>query len=516
MEKLYKSELSKVLIVVILFALFILLCKYANTQSFWFDELDWTIEYLAKSSNIINLIKSLIKSGFNMPLFYLILFPIYKIAPYGELWLLIPNFIAVIIGIYILNKIGNKLGNQFGKYLGFASICMAATSYTLIEQCAIEFRPYALLFGLSDYTLYRFICKEQEPQKQTNTILYTLSIICLSFTHWFGCLIVAFYFLFDLYLWLRKKNKIAFIIPYISLGIIFLPYFIILMLYHTSDFSNYWANIPTLKHLLYDVFFFLSSNNYISLLLFILGFTFLLYCLINNKVRNIDTNFIFIIIGSVIWTLGAIFIYSRFINPNGSLWVPRYFTVLLPHIFIITAIPIAKLLESLDTIYKKDSKITIKIILIILILILIICLVACLNFKKLHDFRNSIVNPYREVSNFVSNTPNLYEESSVLITSRGKTYITYYFEKKGVKLPNNILEAHYYCGSPQDYLTKCVSEGKSVDSIHVDIQDLLRYDKLYLFQVIDDFKEYLLDFIDKNYDQYIINPELGLTLCIKK
>lgn len=510
MEIIKKNKLYKILSVTIVSFMFIFLCYYSYSKSFWLDELDWTIDYLAKSNNLIELISSLVKAGFNLPLFYVLLFPIYKIVPYGELWLLLPNYIIVIWGIYVITRLGNIIGNKIGKDLGFASLCISATSFTLIEYCAFEFRPYALLFALSTYALYRFICRLQEPQKQRNIILYTLSIICLAFTHWFGCLIIAFYFLFDLFLWLRKKHKISFVIPYISLGIVFLPYFIIMILNHTTDFSNYWADIPTIKNLFTEPIF-LLSNNKLCILLFIVGSINLLYNLFKKDIsNNIDKKIILLLFGSVAWIFGTIFLYSRFINPNGSLWVSRYFTVLLPHMFIITAIPIGKLLNSLSSTSQKKYNLLSKNCLVVCIVIFIIGNIAFSSYKKSHNSRNSIYEPYREASNIIATTPDLYKDDCALLTSCGTGYLTYYFEKKGVKLPNTV-----YIGSSAK-ISKYVSKGKVIESTHVNIEDLLKYDKLYLFCVHDKFEEELLTYINNYYDSYTVNQTFGLNLYVKK
>ena len=509
------KKIYKILSIIILFIMLSILFKYANSQSFWIDELDWTVDYLENSNNYIELFQSLIKAGFNLPLYYLIVFPIYKIAPFGELWLLIPNFIAIIVGIYILNKTGNKIE----KNLGFASLLMAATSYTLIVHCAFEFRPYAFLFTFSTYVLYRYICRLQDPKKRSNIFLYALSIILLAYTHWFGCLIIVFYFLVDVFLWLRKKHTISFIIPYIALGIAFLPYFIMMMLNHTTNFVNYWARRPTFKKLLYGELGFLLSNNIICKLLFVAGIIILLtYIFRKNKRQNIDKNIILVLFGCIAWTLGTIFIYSKFINPNGSLWVSRYFLVLLPHLFIITSIPIAKLLSISSNIQiksKTTDEISIKKIFILYIIILSIVMIGCINYQKVHIFENSLDEPYREISELIANTPAVYEENCALLVSSGRGYLTYYFEKKGVKLPCNVFEANTEGSLTQDNMTQCVKEGKLINSSNADLEDLLNYDKLYVCRVHKSFRREITSFLNENYDCYLVDQTLRVYLCTK-
>ncbi len=398
MEDSKKKNIYKLTSVIILCIMFLIMCLYASKESFWGDELDWTIKFLEKS-NIKEMLSDLLDKGYNLPLYYLIMFPIYHIVPYGELWLLFPNFIAVIAGIYIINKIGKKIsGNED---LGFISLCIAATSYILIYYGAFELRPYALLFCFSSLALYSFICKLQEPNNIKNNILYTLSLILLAYTHWFGCLIIVFYFFVDAFFWLRKKVSISFIFNYFILGIVFLPWFILLMKTHSTDFTQYWGEIPTIKSF-FVVMAFLVSRNLIYALSFLVSLIILVIAIIKkdmNKFKNI-----FILIGSITWILLSTFIYSKYINPNGSLWVERYFFVILPHVFIISAISLSEILHIKD--YINEEKISKKLLsimkiaipLIIFIMFLVIVAIAYKNYRKIHLETATSLQPFREIS----------------------------------------------------------------------------------------------------------------------
>ena len=43
-----RKKYYKIFTVIIMFIMFIFMCMYAAAQSFWIDELDWTVEYVAK------------------------------------------------------------------------------------------------------------------------------------------------------------------------------------------------------------------------------------------------------------------------------------------------------------------------------------------------------------------------------------------------------------------------------------------------------------------------------------
>ena len=114
MKESNKKKLYNILSIILLSIMFIVMCLYASKQCFWVDELDWTIEFF--------------ETGYNLPLSYLMMYPIYKIAPYGEIWLLIPNIIIVLIGCYFVYKIGKKIGEED---LGFFSLIISITSFSL-------------------------------------------------------------------------------------------------------------------------------------------------------------------------------------------------------------------------------------------------------------------------------------------------------------------------------------------------------------------------------------------------
>ena len=73
MKKLDKIKLYKILSILILIGMFIFMVMNGNNQSFWVDELDWTLSYMARN-NIIDMFQALLTQGYNLPLYYIIMF----------------------------------------------------------------------------------------------------------------------------------------------------------------------------------------------------------------------------------------------------------------------------------------------------------------------------------------------------------------------------------------------------------------------------------------------------------
>ena len=182
-----KKKVYKIISIFLLAFMFLYLLYDASKQSFWSDELEWTVAFVHRHS-LFQMLKLLSVRGYNLPLYYIILFPLYKVAPYGERWILLLNFILILFGIWNLKKIGEKIG---GEDLGFFSLALATVSYILLYQGGFQLRPYALLFCCSAFAFYRYLLLLDDSTTK-NKILYAIALILLCYTHWYGCLITVF------------------------------------------------------------------------------------------------------------------------------------------------------------------------------------------------------------------------------------------------------------------------------------------------------------------------------------
>lgn len=477
-----KKRIYTILNLCVLIIMIGFMYKLALGKSFWYDELDWTIKYL-DVRNIFEMISSLSKSVYNMPFFYIILFPLYKILPYGETWLLIPNFIAVILGIYILRKIGEKIG---GIKFGFIVQLVAATSTTVINQCGLEFRPYAFLFCLSTWTFFRYITKLEFNNKK-NIVLYTISLVLLSYTHYFGCLIIMLYFLYDLYLYIRYRNKykLSIFLPYFIAGILLLPWF--LSIIGNNLKTNYmWTAAPKFKEII-NIFNFLLSYNTYSKYLFALS---IITLILTNKRKKYK--YLNICIISIIFVIATIFIYSKYIKPDLSLFVSRYFVVIIPHIFIISSI-FPYVLLNLKAEKNKNKNIVIRTI--SLVIVLFIFIKIGYNYIYIYNNNSSIFYKYyKDVSNIIEVREKQYSTNSALLENRmGTGFLIYYFEKKGIPLPNNVFIYNY--GS----FNQIIDNKKRCRNKYITQNDLLKYDTLYLYFDNINNNDSLLIFINNNY-----------------
>lgn len=500
-----KKKWYQVLTILFIVIMMIIIGREMLTKTIWFDELEWTINPIAQPS-LLAMLDNLVRRVFNLPLYYLCLYPIYHLAPYGVSYLLIPNVIFTIIGVYLMKKIGNKIG---GMDLGISCLLLATTSTILLARATLELRPYALLFLTSTFCLYCYINKLDHRNKK-NIIGYTISLVLLSYTHWFGILMISFYFLLDLYFCIKKKDKLSFIYPYLITGIIFIPWLITMITTHLKTISNYynWTKVPSIVELISTIDFLLSFNE-INIILFILGICLCCATIFfkKNKYQHIN-----VIISSIIFVLLTIFIYSKYLNPSYSLFIDRYFLIILPHILILTAIPLSEFLQLKTTKSKLKIRPLLKGIKY-LIIILFVLMIVEQNASRVSYYEVAkIVNQdYEKAANLLIAQKGIYNQDNAVITSEGTGLLEYFFIKRNIPLPQNVTSNCY-----DNYtMSMIIKHGRWDEESKIVISDLLQFNYLYVFEKNNKLNKKLLDFIQNHYRQ-IVKEKEGISIYQRK
>jgi len=480
----------------------------ASKQSFWLDELDGTILYISgkliDNNGPVPMFRALLEDGHNLPLYYIIVKPLYKMMPYGETYLLIPSIVFAIIGILIIGKAGKIIG---GINIGFVTVCVAVSSGTLIYY-GWEFRPYTITICFSSLTLLMYI-KRLKQETNKNILNYSISLVLFLFCHWFASILALSYAFIDLYLYLRKKISLKCIFSYILAGLLFLPWVLLVLFLHKTDFSTFFGQNPSGIEPIRIVFFILS-NSLIYLILFNIGFNLILFKNIReneNKTMSVSKIWFFIAIG-IIWTILLVYIYCRYINPKGSLFVDRYFLVIMPHVFLITAYGFSKTFCVIQRLFFKTA---IKRRFLYGIVILLVCFGIYSAYRKSYSSISSIYQPYREVAELLSKDKQVSSVNSLVICSYGFSWIDYYFSKRGFIIPANYAACDDYKNT-----NLFISDGQYIQSISLSNEDILRFDIIYLFPVHINFPNDLIALITQNYNIYQPNQAYQLYYCVKK
>ena len=396
------------------------------------------------------------------------------------------------LGIWAILKISDKILDRNNR---FYTVFFLFTSYSIISMCGWQLRPYGLLFCLSSWMLYFYLEKLENNNKSAN-IGYVVFMILTMYTHWYGVLISLVYAFIDLILFLKKRINGKFILSYIIVGLLFLPCFIAILYLHKGDIGSYGVEVP-------------SVVNIVAILRFISGMLFLnmfilisIICMIFLNNLGDSKNRILKIISSVAILLVVLtFVYSRYINSNGSIFRARYFSVLLPHAIILLSFGALKLIEYLKS--KKFAKELCRMMLVFYIVtevVMTYMFVFCFpNFEG--------KSSYKRWAEYLKKQEDVYADNTLIICTYGKTWIDLYFEE----LPANIIGVNPLNLPNKKHMAKenisdfryFVKNGKKTNE-KVSLEEVEKYDTVYYleeYRTISDEFESLFDDYEIGYNE---------------
>jgi hypothetical protein len=174
----------------IMFGALILRLPFLN-QSLWLDE---AIEALALMGRQGPLFLYAL-ADYQPPLYHVIAYGITHLLGYDEIVLRLPGFIAGLITVYLVMKIGTLLAN---KHVGYLVGMLAATNPLLIYY-AQEGRTYGVTACFASASFYFLLKLLRNRQAKMLTkvayILFTASMIWTSYLSWFFLLAQGVYVL---------------------------------------------------------------------------------------------------------------------------------------------------------------------------------------------------------------------------------------------------------------------------------------------------------------------------------
>jgi uncharacterized membrane protein len=466
----------------------VFMLAFASEQPFWLDEL-YSIG-IVHNADAISICRETLLGDVHPPLFYLMVSLFYRVMPYGEPYLLLLPIAFTIGGIVALSKTGKVLG---GEDLGFFVLCVAVTSSILQRQGGWELRSYSMLFCFSSVTLLCYV-KRLKEETNRNIVFYGLSLTLLLYTHYFGAILAFFYGLMDLYSWLRKKIAFKCILSYLLAGFFFVPWLVLVLIYNSRDvLDSFWPYPPKAAAPILSVAY-LLSNSLICCFFFGVGALRILFGERRKSEEKRDAVALSVwrrLFGCILWVIATVFCYSKFINPRGGMYVDRYFFVVLPHVFLVTAYAAAVMCDALKhkSAFLRES--------FRCFLLLLLLTVGVRNYY-LSIIQSS--DPSREIAEFLSQDEKARSRDSLtIIADQGlftKGWLAYYFEKRGYETPpNTVFFPERKSGSGE------LGAGGKTPLQPLTAKRLLEYSRLYvLFDGLEEeFPSELLDVIERNY-----------------
>lgn len=300
-----------------------------------------TVQFALVGDGFVDKIRQLIiQEPTNVPLFYLLAFLWIKLFGFsvGAMrWL--PQLFAF-LAVMVIGMIGKKLSSSRG---GVIAAVLAGLATPMIAS-AHQFRTYSLLiFGSA--LLYLVWLHQKECLRYY--LGYAAALLFLSYTHYFGVLVCGAFAVVDLWQMLFCAKNKKFLSSYIIYALGFLPYLIAAYLHVSGVWGNFWPPVPAFRDII-PMLKEVGPAGGASLFLFaVVSFSYLaMICrwLRTRKKHPLFKEERFVAVWTVGVVLAPVFVYSKYINPDSSLWVSRYFYVLLPFTIAVTTCAVEDIL----------------------------------------------------------------------------------------------------------------------------------------------------------------------------
>lgn len=358
----------------------------------------------------------------------------FNIMPYGHQNLLLLSQLFVAGSIYISGLIGYRLK---GKHFGVILASVTAFSLTVIYQCAMEIRNYAMMFFCTTLLLYLFICRQQRRNSGVLSILlYSVVAVLTIDTHQFGLLVAGLFLFADLLLIvLRKissKNWLEFILP-----MIYFAWWVSVQDFESANHYS-WGSPATVSKV-FNTVTWLCSNNELLLLIMIGG---VVYCAAEILDKVIKKQFDFhhncidlMILLTPILVISIIWFYSAKLNPKNPLFMDRYFISCEIFILYLISLGLDVIINFVCRLYEK-RKIEIGIVVFLLFSICVF------NWSKIGPWEiypagdRTSVHDFKSAADYLMAQNDIYCDSTLCIVE-GNIYhdsgFEYYLTHKGKK-----------------------------------------------------------------------------------
>ncbi len=317
---------------VILSGFFLFFLIYGSVvKQFWYDEMAM-VGFVCGDTTIPDLLHTyLTDEASNLPLYALLLWPIYHFLPAHEGCLLLLS-VALTFGAGLFLALFTR--KRYGNVPALVLLVMYSCSTTVRNRIGMELRAYSLMFFGCSMALFLLLLLHEK--RTAYRYVYTeLALFALVFSHYFGVLMFAMLGAGAVLMVAVKKEKASYLIPFGAAGALFVPWFVLTRITTEVSSDNFWIPRPKLTDVPEAVGYLLGG----SILLcgvFGLAWILVLYGVVKKKRWLSVESFILL---APVAVLGGIFVYSRFLSRGGGLFENRYFIAVLP--MILLTIPIA-------------------------------------------------------------------------------------------------------------------------------------------------------------------------------
>lgn len=422
-------------------AAFLLMVYYADRTSLWLDELYQV--YFTKGSLGKALCHCLNLEERSTPLALLCATLWYRVAPYGERWLMLPSMLLSALAAFFTGLAGNRIQ---GRCCGVFAAAFTAFSATVWLNSAYEYRAYPYFVFFSALTLYCYILRN-ERQGIGRGALFSLSLTALAMTHYFGMIACAGYFAADLWLlWRRRISwKMGFV--YVLPGVCSILWLLAVMgRAAQAAAATLWYELPGIAQV--D-----------GLLRFLCGYSAPVYGLallgtvfpVGRGLRALGSGdgtegfrapFYR---GFAVWTgafpIALLVFYGHVVNSESTMWSERYFMYLMPFAYLLAALAGDWLLSAAAKKAGAGERMRGAVCLLACLVLAVNCVgrISSATSRSLADAGSDTTRssePYREAADWLyTRTDDIFNPDTLVFVRRGwmvaDGWSEYYITRQG-------------------------------------------------------------------------------------
>ncbi len=434
----------KIIYSAIAYATFILMIHYAGRASLWYDEISQigftngtvaeTIQYCLMMYDITPPLPNICATLW------------YAVAPFGEKWLYLPTITLCALSIYFVGLTGEQI---CGTHSGILASLLMASSSILWADVAYEYRAYAYFVFFSTLTFYLYIMRNQ--RKKHYFMIYSISLVGLAMSHYFGMLACAAFFLADIFLIIKREISVKTLKCYLTVGTVASLWFITVIIktlrYKKLEQIANWYPVPGFAHMK-DMLQYLTGEFDLTYCFLGIGIAIVLAGLLNNEEQGFSWQRFYerFSVSIIIGTLLLLMIYGNFVNRESTMWQGRYFTGLIPYIAVLSATAVERVLTVIE---KPNTKRIAKGA--GCIFLGAICSLNCLSV--ISTSKSNPAYAYREAADWLyTQSNNIFNDTTVVVlTAAGareageyakEGWSEYYVSQKGRRDSLNIISQY--------------------------------------------------------------------------
>lgn len=401
--------------------------RYADDESFWYDEV-YTLGFLQGGEKTNSMwIVSMLMRAWSFA------------APYGQEYLLLIEIMAVVCTVYFIGLIGRRICDE---QCGIIAAILVGFSECIWLYAAFEFRSYAFLLLFSVTTFYFLLIRNAAAKhKYFFSVLYGVNLLLLMDSHEYGKVLVVCYLAVDVVLLIGKKINVKYLITWI------IPFMYGIYWIFNNEVGHLWNNYswpenPNIE-IVADTFMILCNKQWILFGLFLCGVVYIMKLLI-DYLKNSKT---FVQIDKYLyplWLIVGVFacsiIYSNYINPQNSLYLPRYFISVVAYIYIIIAVTVSKIIDYIKSVGIKCLNRN----------MVTVCIAMLLIFNGWQIYRTYPQlhnNDYRGCAEWLKNQEDIYDKDVVIVSTESKenmdAFLYFFYQGKDSHTPQIIIDKSF-------------------------------------------------------------------------